>query len=530
MNEKIITFKHFKSFVEYFKRKLSEKADKSDIPTSLPANGGNADTVGGKSAEELTQSNPNLLINPDFKINQSGKTEYLPNADAYSADRWFISTKAKVSVEGDGVKITATAETDRGWLVIAQRMEPPLTVGKTYTISFYVNEIVGTSWYFDYNEAKYGILTGGLHTFTFVAKEHSNPNNGGANAPLIAFGKNHAVGDSIVIKWMKLEEGSVATPFIPPNPMTEILKCQPISHKEGKLLNGAGKWVDIPSNPNLLDNPDFKINQRGKSEYQSQNNNSVRSADRWSCLPHWFKAVVTDNALTAVLTSKITTMNAETALLQNVEYDPSCGRRECVASIFVEDISPGNNIYGLVSGRLNNTGKVYSKNVDLNIGLNTINLKGLTDECNRLRLSIVFRPTSNVGDFIKIKWAKLEYGSKATPFIPPDPALELLKCQRYCVALHGDLGRNYTANTNTFYFNLAIPVPMRINPSFEHTDLKIKVYGTGDTRNDFTYTCFTKGSPPNLHIQATKQSHGIPVNPGAVLMSGTTDTILSADL
>ena len=54
--------------------KLEDYAKKDEIPTSLPADGGNADTVGGKSAEELIQSNPNLLLNPDFKINQRGKS------------------------------------------------------------------------------------------------------------------------------------------------------------------------------------------------------------------------------------------------------------------------------------------------------------------------------------------------------------------------------------------------------------------------------------------------------------------------
>ena len=37
--------------------KLEEYASKDEIPASLPADGGNADTVGGKSAEELIQSN-----------------------------------------------------------------------------------------------------------------------------------------------------------------------------------------------------------------------------------------------------------------------------------------------------------------------------------------------------------------------------------------------------------------------------------------------------------------------------------------
>lgn len=36
---------------------IAEKADKADIPTSLPANGGNADTVDGKHASDFANAN-----------------------------------------------------------------------------------------------------------------------------------------------------------------------------------------------------------------------------------------------------------------------------------------------------------------------------------------------------------------------------------------------------------------------------------------------------------------------------------------
>lgn len=32
---------------------------------------------------------------------------------------------------------------------------------------------------------------------------------------------------------------------------------------------------------------------------------------------------------------------------------------------------------------------------------------------------------------VKLDWAKLEFGSAATRFVAPDPALELIKCQTY---------------------------------------------------------------------------------------------------
>ncbi len=55
---------------------------------------------------------------------------------------------------------------------------------------------------------------------------------------------------TVDIAWAKLEIGEEATPFVPPNPEVELLKC-----------GGYAK----ASNPNLLDNADFRVNQRNGS-------------------------------------------------------------------------------------------------------------------------------------------------------------------------------------------------------------------------------------------------------------------------
>lgn len=41
------------------------------------------------------------------------------------------------------------------------------------------------------------------------------------------------------------------------------------------------------------------------------------------------------------------------------------------------------------------------------------------------------RVGDEAGMYTEFAWAKLESGSLATPFVPPDPAAELAKCQRY---------------------------------------------------------------------------------------------------
>ena len=60
------------------------------------ADGGNADTVDGLHANEIA-SNPNLLINPDFSVNQRGITSVSGGTSTvYIADRWF-SQRAIIS-------------------------------------------------------------------------------------------------------------------------------------------------------------------------------------------------------------------------------------------------------------------------------------------------------------------------------------------------------------------------------------------------------------------------------------------------
>ena len=46
-------------------------------------------------------------------------------------------------------------------------------------------------------------------------------------------------------------------------------------------------------------------------------------------------------------------------------------------------------------------------------------------------VSIGFNKGTEAGNSLKLAWAKLEGGSLATPFVPPDCAAELAKCQRF---------------------------------------------------------------------------------------------------
>lgn len=197
-------------------------ADLSDKPKSLPANGGNADTVNGYSvnadvpadakftdtiltvdgalninsnnaiankvvaAKLMGQSNPNLLINPDFKINQRGITGTFSEVGKYFVDRWKL-VSGTVTVNDDG-SITLNG-------TISQTFENPLN---------------------DVDNVITSVSDGGDITVRM--------NDIGGNVVGISLS-----GTNRTISWVKLEHGRFdcpATPFVPPDPATELLKCQ----------------------------------------------------------------------------------------------------------------------------------------------------------------------------------------------------------------------------------------------------------------------------------------------------------------
>ena len=166
---------------------------KTDIPTSLPANGGNADTVDGLHADSFalktdlpaTVSNPNLLTNPDFKVNQRGVSGTFSDIRKYFVDRWRL-VSGNVTVNSDGT-LTLNGS-------ICQPLENAVGANVTASVS------AGTAVYDDTTK-----------TFTIT-------------------------GNGDVISWAKLEIGSTATDFSPPDLTTELLKCYRFFYRIGKNI------------------------------------------------------------------------------------------------------------------------------------------------------------------------------------------------------------------------------------------------------------------------------------------------------
>lgn len=202
-----------------------EIATKEELETH--AGNTNIHVTADEKAYWNTLSGKNNLDNPNFRINQRGKSEY---STGYTVDRWYISTdKCKAAPESDGIRLTASVALASNTHAFWQKAENPLAPGK-YTLSLNVLEVSGV-WSArirtvnssgDYADSYY---TPVLHVgLTKVSVEL--PEGEYISAVSIGFNKGTEAGNSLKLAWAKLEGGSLATPFVPPDPATELAKCQ----------------------------------------------------------------------------------------------------------------------------------------------------------------------------------------------------------------------------------------------------------------------------------------------------------------
>lgn len=158
-------------------------------------------------------SNPNLLINPNFKINQRGSVNYAKNG--YTVDRWKI-TNGVVKPQSNGIIVTLNNEG-----LLTQSFENALS--GTYTATIKVTSITGDC-----------VLSIGSHSLQLNKAGTFSITENGSIAD-ISLRKTTGT-CTIAIEWIKLEQGSVATHFVEPNKADELLKCQRYYEKMEILL------------------------------------------------------------------------------------------------------------------------------------------------------------------------------------------------------------------------------------------------------------------------------------------------------
>lgn len=174
-------------------------------------------------------SNPNLLINPDFRINQRGKREYdyqTSGATQYTVDRFRV-VFLNVKTASDGLILNANgANADGGY--ISQVLEYEVK-GDTI-LSFKVSAVVGTVEFGNSNSADEGALLSVSSDGTYTVK-------GNNTKKVIA----HLLkGSSCKIEWIKLEQGLIATSFEATDFSDELVKCKRFFYKAPKVLVAYG--------------------------------------------------------------------------------------------------------------------------------------------------------------------------------------------------------------------------------------------------------------------------------------------------
>ena len=173
--------------------------DLSDTPTTATT-----DTDGLMSAEDKGKLewllNPNLLINPDFKINQRGISGTFSEVDKYFVDRWKL-VSGTVTVNSDGT-ITLNGR-------IEQVFETPPTLETPLTLETVLNY-----------EAYFTVSSDGGSIGVSCYMERTS------DKFIVKILSVVVEGSGDIISWTKLEAGASATPFIAPDPVEELRKCQ----------------------------------------------------------------------------------------------------------------------------------------------------------------------------------------------------------------------------------------------------------------------------------------------------------------
>lgn len=162
-------------------------------------------------------SNPNLLINPDFKINQRNETEY-NSSDAtglstiYTVDRWCIYAH-KLQINSDKTVTLSATKAIKGGLI--QKLENIIYGDATVQVNVVSVSGVVTA---------YSVGTDGKEVTLGILKQGTNVFHVSNGIQRISFMCSQSA--SITFAWAKLEHGSIATPFVAPNPAEELAKCQ----------------------------------------------------------------------------------------------------------------------------------------------------------------------------------------------------------------------------------------------------------------------------------------------------------------
>ena len=197
------------------------KISKNELNTSLATKIEEIDLKANISDLETTNSqmaqltNPNLLINGDFQVWQRGNSF---SSSGYTADRWRLyldyNASHTISKDDNGLKVTKIVGGTANTCYISYNTDKNTKIlNKKRTLSVCVDGVVYS--YTTQNTSLTNIILD-LDTFTFSE----------AIATTTIIDIRTKSKTSLVINWVKLELGDIATPFSPRSYAEELAMCQ----------------------------------------------------------------------------------------------------------------------------------------------------------------------------------------------------------------------------------------------------------------------------------------------------------------
>lgn len=178
--------------------------------------------VRGNDGADGAGTNPNLLINSNFAINQRGQSSYT-GANKYAIDRWLITTSTStITVNTNG--ITLSASSDNAYC--QQRIENGFNLLKGKEVTLSVS--IGGTIYTTSGTVPSSIPSTSLWSLTPISATNTVAtslyllNTSG----LLFVQLGATAGHSVAFDWAKLEIGDTATGYTPPLIAEELPKCQ----------------------------------------------------------------------------------------------------------------------------------------------------------------------------------------------------------------------------------------------------------------------------------------------------------------
>ena len=192
--------------------------------TATTANRATADASGNNIEDTYATKEevcfPNLLINPDFKINQRGSSSYSGSSGGYTADRWVRITVGNLYLYDDHLELRSGSLGQ----YIEQELQPSTqyTLSVSYAISGSTRQTDTVTFTTPASTPTSNTVVGTIRVNTYLSFNVRYYTSPGYYA--VTFEKSYST--YVNFYWVKLEQSPTATPFVPPNITTELLKCQ----------------------------------------------------------------------------------------------------------------------------------------------------------------------------------------------------------------------------------------------------------------------------------------------------------------